>query len=86
MKKIANLVLIGFVMFGLLLSINLLTATISQDKTVIDKIIVNVDSQGEDNIDNSEGNASTNDVIIVDDTNPDGVFLLGVEPKNNSKQ
>lgn len=85
MKKITNLILIVFVMFGFLLSINSLTVSACEDDGVIDEIII-VDENLNQDFDNDDAEASTNDIVIEDDNNPDGVFLLGVEPNDETEQ
>lgn len=85
MKKITNLILIVFVMFGFLLSINSLTVSACEDDGVIDEIII-VDENLNQDFDNDDTEASTNDIVIEDDNNPDGVFLLGVEPNDETEQ
>lgn len=85
MNKITNLILIVFVMFGFLLSINSLTVSACEDDDVIDEIII-VDENLNQDFDNDDAEASTNDIVIEDDNNPDGVFLLGVEPNDETEQ
>lgn len=85
MNKITNLILIVFVMFGFLLSINSLTVSACEDDGVIDEIII-VDENLNQDFDNDDAEASTNDIVIEDDNNPDGVFLLGVEPNDETEQ
>lgn len=85
MKKITNLILIVFVMFGLFLSINSLTVNACEDDNVIDEIII-VDENLNKDFDNDDAETSTNDIVIEDDNNPDGVFLLGIEPNDDTEQ
>ena len=85
MNKITNLILIVFVMFGFLLSIISLTVSACEDDGVIDEIII-VDENLNQDFDNDDAEASTNDIVIEDDNNPDGVFLLGVEPNDETEQ
>ena len=87
MKKIKNLFLIVFVMFGLLLSISTFTVNACEDDTTsVPTIIVddtlNINSPNDDNGED----ASTNSIVVEDDNNPDGVFLLGDTPEDKQEQ
>ncbi len=84
MNKFVNLILIVFVMFGFIFSINSLSVSAFEDNSVIDENSIKDDRLNQD-FDNNNIDASTNVIVVEDDDNPDGIFLLGVKLKDNER-
>lgn len=82
MKKFKIIILNAFVMFGLFVFINSFTINAYEDDSIIDETIVIGENSNQD-FDNEDVDVSTNVIVIEDDDNPDGVFLLGVKLKDN---
>ena len=86
MKKIKNLFLIVFVMFGLLLSISTFTVNACEDDTTSNPPIIVDDTLNINSPNNDSGeDVSTNSIVVEDDNNFDGVFLLGDSPNEENE-